>query len=170
MTTVLLVDDDAVFRGLARHMLVVADAGDLHPEAALVDVMLAGGDGVALAHELAELPWRPRVLLTSTAPARCARSKSGGSTCLRFPQIGTKLRPRRPHGRSESTWAGPSRSATERFRYLYSQVELEQLARPIAEVAHQARETHLLMDNCYRDDAVRSAAQLRDPISLRIHD
>jgi len=93
MTTVLLVDDDAVFRGLARHMLVVADAGDLHPEAALVDVMLAGGDGVALAHELAELPWRPRVLLTSTAPARCARSKSGGSTCLRFPQIGTKLRP-----------------------------------------------------------------------------
>ena len=27
---------------------------------------------------------------------------------------------------------------------------------------HEARETHLLMNNCYRDYAVRNAAELRD--------
>ena len=69
------------------------------------------------------------------------------------------------HGRSESTWKGPSRSAAERFRYLYSQQELEELARPIADVVDQARETHLLMNNCYRDYAVRNAADLRDLVA-----
>jgi len=66
------------------------------------------------------------------------------------------------HGRSEETWKGTSRSAAERFRYLYSEQELEELARPIAELVPEARETHLLMNNCYRDYSVRNAAQLRD--------
>ncbi len=66
------------------------------------------------------------------------------------------------HGRSDSTWAGTSRSAAERFRYLYSQQELADLARPIADLAREAGETHLLMNNCYRDFGVRNAAQLRD--------
>jgi len=69
------------------------------------------------------------------------------------------------HGRSDSTWAGTSRSAAERFRYLYSKRELEQLGRPIAELAQHARETHLLMNNCYRDYAVRNAAQLREVLA-----
>jgi uncharacterized protein YecE (DUF72 family) len=69
------------------------------------------------------------------------------------------------HGRSDATWTDTSRSAAERFRYLYSQQELRELAKPIAEVAHEARETHLLMNNCYRDYAVRNAAQLRDLIA-----
>jgi uncharacterized protein YecE (DUF72 family) len=66
------------------------------------------------------------------------------------------------HGRSDATWNDTSRSAAERFRYLYSKQELEELAPPIAEHASQARETHLLMNNCYRDYAVRNADQLRD--------
>jgi uncharacterized protein YecE (DUF72 family) len=66
------------------------------------------------------------------------------------------------HGRSDSTWAGTARSAAERFRYLYSAQELAELARPIADVAREASETHLLMNNCYRDYGVRNAAQLRD--------
>ena len=66
------------------------------------------------------------------------------------------------HGRSDSKWADTSGSAAERFRYLYSDEELEQLARPIAELAPEARETHLLMNNCYRDYAVRNADELRD--------
>ena len=75
-------DDDTVFRGLARRMIVAAGlevvaeastvaaalavAGRIRPAAALVDVGLPDGDGVALARELAALPWRPRVVLTST--------------------------------------------------------------------------------------------------------
>lgn len=74
----------------------------------------------------------------------------------------------RLHGRSESTWAGSSRSAAERFRYLYSQSELEQLAQPIARAAHEASESHVLLNNCYRDYAVRNAAQLRDLIARDI--
>jgi uncharacterized protein YecE (DUF72 family) len=69
------------------------------------------------------------------------------------------------HGRSDSTWSDTSRSAAERFRYLYSTQELQELARPIAEVAQEAKETHLLMNNCYRDYAVRNAAELRDLIA-----
>jgi DNA-binding NarL/FixJ family response regulator len=82
--SVLVVDDDAVFRGLARRMLVagglvvvgeaetvasaMAAAIELRPNAALVDVGLPDGDGITLACELAALPWRPRIVLTSTDP------------------------------------------------------------------------------------------------------
>ena len=80
--SVLVVDDDPAFRGLARRMLtatglgVVGEAGtvaaataaalDLRPDAVLVDIGLPDGDGIALARELAGLPWRPRIVLTST--------------------------------------------------------------------------------------------------------
>ena len=66
------------------------------------------------------------------------------------------------HGRSDSTWKDTSRSAAERFRYLYSEDELQELVPSLVETASQARETHLLMNNCYRDYAVRNAAELRD--------
>jgi DNA-binding NarL/FixJ family response regulator len=79
--SVLVVDDDAEFRKLAGRLLaasglaVVGEAGSvaealsaavrLEPAAVLVDVELPDGDGVTLARELAALPWRPRVVLTS---------------------------------------------------------------------------------------------------------
>ena len=66
------------------------------------------------------------------------------------------------HGRSDSTWKDTSGSAAERFRYLYSAQELKELVPSIAEHAAEARESHLLMNNCYRDYSVRNAAQLRD--------
>ena len=80
--SVLVVDDDARFRGLAARMLtadrlaVVGQAGTvaeahqlvaaLRPDAVLIDVGLPDGDGVALARRLAALPWRPRIVLTSS--------------------------------------------------------------------------------------------------------
>ncbi len=66
------------------------------------------------------------------------------------------------HGRSDSTWHDTSRSAAQRFRYLYSRSELEELIQPLGELAAQAQETHLLMNNCYRDYSVRNASELRD--------
>ena len=66
------------------------------------------------------------------------------------------------HGRSDETWSGTSRSAAERFRYDYSEDELKELADQAYDLTQQARETHLLMNNCYRDYAVRNAADLRD--------
>jgi DNA-binding NarL/FixJ family response regulator len=82
--SVLVVDDDSLFRGLARRMLVgagllvigeaatvaaaIAAAGELRPDAALVDIDLPDGDGVSLAHVLSALPWGPSIVLTSTDP------------------------------------------------------------------------------------------------------
>jgi DNA-binding NarL/FixJ family response regulator len=79
--SVLVVDDDADFRELAGRLLaasgltVVGEADsveaartaavDLKPSAALVDVELPDGDGLALVRELAVLPWRPSLVLTS---------------------------------------------------------------------------------------------------------
>ncbi|HEY2769697.1 MAG TPA: DUF72 domain-containing protein [Solirubrobacteraceae bacterium] len=66
------------------------------------------------------------------------------------------------HGRSDETWSDTSRTAAERFRYRYSEDELKELADQVYDLTQQARETHLLMNNCYRDYSVRGAAELRD--------
>jgi DNA-binding NarL/FixJ family response regulator len=79
--SVLVVDDDPEFRELAGRLLaasglvVVGEADSvaaareaaarLEPSAVLLDVELPDGDGITLARELAALPWRPRVVLTS---------------------------------------------------------------------------------------------------------
>jgi DNA-binding NarL/FixJ family response regulator len=79
--SVLVVDDDPEFRALAGRVLAakglmvigeadsvsaaLAAAGHQKPSAVLVDAELPDGDGIALARELAALPWRPRIVLTS---------------------------------------------------------------------------------------------------------
>jgi CheY-like chemotaxis protein len=98
--SVLVIDDDAVFRGLARRIL--ADCGltvageaenaaagraataKLKPKAALVDIMLPDGDGVALARELSALPWRPRVVLTSSSADAAGREEINRSGAVAF--------------------------------------------------------------------------------------
>jgi uncharacterized protein YecE (DUF72 family) len=64
------------------------------------------------------------------------------------------------HGRDRKVWAKKNVSASERFRYLYSEDELKEWVPRIQEVAEQTRETHVLMNNCYRDHAVNNARQL----------
>jgi DNA-binding NarL/FixJ family response regulator len=80
--SVLVVDDDPAFRRLAARVLAAFDLGvvgeaasvaaalaaaaALQPGGVLVDVGLPDGDGIALAAQLVALPWRPRVVLTST--------------------------------------------------------------------------------------------------------
>jgi uncharacterized protein YecE (DUF72 family) len=66
------------------------------------------------------------------------------------------------HGRDPEVWAKKNVSASERFRYEYSESELREWVPRIKEVSGQARETHVLMNNCYRDYAVNSARQLGD--------
>jgi DNA-binding NarL/FixJ family response regulator len=99
MMSVLVVDDDPAFRELARRVLTatglsvvgeadsvataIAAAKDLQPDALLVDVGLPDGDGIALARELTDLPWRPRVVLTSidadaASPQEVRRSGANG--------------------------------------------------------------------------------------------
>jgi DNA-binding NarL/FixJ family response regulator len=99
-TSVLIVDDDAVFRGLARRvlaaagLLVIGDAESvssaltaahaLEPDAVLVDVRLPDGDGIALAGQLARLEWKPRVVLTSVDAAAADADEVRASRATAF--------------------------------------------------------------------------------------
>jgi uncharacterized protein YecE (DUF72 family) len=64
------------------------------------------------------------------------------------------------HGRNTTAWQSKSETASERFRYDYAKEELEEWVPKIESLATQARETHVLMNNCYQDFAVRSARDL----------
>ena len=64
------------------------------------------------------------------------------------------------HGRNAENWKKKGITAAERFDYRYSKQELLDWVPRIREVAKQAREVHLLMNNCYGDKAVNNAAEL----------
>jgi DNA-binding NarL/FixJ family response regulator len=99
-TRVLIVDDDARFRALARALLeasgytVADEAADgeqaldaarrLRPDAALVDVQLPDTNGLALARQLAERDPRLRIVLTSTDPTLVAPAALAESGALAF--------------------------------------------------------------------------------------
>ena len=98
--SVLVIDDDAAFRELAVQILegmgltVVGEAdtleagalaaGTLRPQAALVDVALPDGSGVTLARDLAALPWRPRIVLTSSDPAALTEAVARSAGAVAF--------------------------------------------------------------------------------------
>ncbi len=65
------------------------------------------------------------------------------------------------HGRDPNAWTTKSETAAERFRYEYKEPELGEWVPRIKDLSQQARETHVLMNNCYRDYAVNNARQLR---------
>ena len=67
------------------------------------------------------------------------------------------------HGRNTATWEDPEiQTAAERFRYRYTRDELRGWVPRIHELAASAREVHLLMNNCWRDDAAVNAADLAE--------
>jgi CheY-like chemotaxis protein len=82
VSSVLIVDDDQEFLALAARILsgfgiavierapdaatAIRLARETRPEGALVDVNLPDRDGIDLAYELAALPWKPAVVVTSS--------------------------------------------------------------------------------------------------------
>jgi CheY-like chemotaxis protein len=97
----LIVDDDPDFLGLTARILVelgvdpvwtAADAtealevvGEARPDVVLVDVWLPDRHGIDLAYELSELPWGPRVVLTSSdSDAVLALDRGDGRSNLPF--------------------------------------------------------------------------------------
>ena len=64
------------------------------------------------------------------------------------------------HGRRSDTWGKRNVSVHDKFGYDYSDKELSEWQPRIAELASEAREVHVLMNNCYRDYAVKSARSM----------
>jgi uncharacterized protein YecE (DUF72 family) len=64
------------------------------------------------------------------------------------------------HGRRAATWEAKGIATVERFRYLYDKGELEEWAPRIEKLAKQARETHVLMNNCYANYGSTNAREM----------
>jgi uncharacterized protein YecE (DUF72 family) len=64
------------------------------------------------------------------------------------------------HGRRTATWEAKGIPTVERFRYLYDRGELEDWAPRIADLARQARDTHVLMNNCYANYGATNAREI----------
>jgi uncharacterized protein YecE (DUF72 family) len=64
------------------------------------------------------------------------------------------------HGRDREAWT--KRTVVERFRYRYSVKELREWVPRVRSLAERADQVHVLMNNCYADDAVVAARQLAE--------
>jgi CheY-like chemotaxis protein len=97
----LIVDDDPGFLGLTARILAdlgvepiwtattatqaLAAVQESRPDMMLVDVGLPDRLGIDLAYELSELPWQPRILLTSSdSEAMLAHHRRDGRPDLPF--------------------------------------------------------------------------------------
>ncbi len=64
------------------------------------------------------------------------------------------------HGRRTETWEARGIPTVERFRYLYDRTELEEWAPRIREAAGQAKQIHVLMNNCYANYGATNAREI----------
>jgi uncharacterized protein YecE (DUF72 family) len=64
------------------------------------------------------------------------------------------------HGRRAETWEARGIETVERFRYLYTPDELGEWVDRIREAAEEAREVHVLMNNCYANYGSTNAREL----------
>jgi uncharacterized protein YecE (DUF72 family) len=72
----------------------------------------------------------------------------------------------RLHGRNAETWMGRSKTAAERFDYLYDEGELIEWVPRIRDLAQDSREVHVLFNNCHRDYSVRNARQIGEMLGV----
>jgi uncharacterized protein YecE (DUF72 family) len=68
----------------------------------------------------------------------------------------------RLHGHS-AAWE--SKDIQQRFRYRYSDEELARWADNVQRLSEDAAETHVVFNNCYRDDAHVNAQQLAERLA-----
>jgi uncharacterized protein YecE (DUF72 family) len=66
------------------------------------------------------------------------------------------------HGRRAETWEAQNIKTVERFRYLYDEDELEEWVPRVRDAAGQARQTHVLFNNCYANYGATNALMLAE--------
>jgi uncharacterized protein YecE (DUF72 family) len=75
----------------------------------------------------------------------------------------------RLHGRNYETWEQKGlASSADRFNYLYSEAELDDLAASIQDLAVKTRQVHVVFNNNFTNYAQRNAQQLRELMKLTV--
>ncbi|HSL32353.1 MAG TPA: DUF72 domain-containing protein [Candidatus Limnocylindrales bacterium] len=64
------------------------------------------------------------------------------------------------HGRNAENWEKKGITPAERFRYLYSKDELSEWVPRIDEAAREAKEVHLMFNNCYANYGTTNAREI----------
>jgi uncharacterized protein YecE (DUF72 family) len=64
------------------------------------------------------------------------------------------------HGRNAETWEKRDITPAERFRYLYDEDELGDWVPAIRDTAQKAKETHVLMNNCFSNYGTTNALEI----------
>jgi uncharacterized protein YecE (DUF72 family) len=72
----------------------------------------------------------------------------------------------RLHGHNAETWMKRSKTAAERFDYLYDEDELREWTPRIRDLSNDADEVHVLFNNCHRDYSVRNARQIGEMLGV----
>ncbi len=72
------------------------------------------------------------------------------------------------HGRRVETWEASGIPVGERFRYLYSEAEMREWVPRIREAAEEARELHILMNNCYANYGSTNARELASMLTAEL--
>jgi len=87
------------------------------------------------------------------------------SSCPPVAAVTSDIAMVRLHGRNKDTWEKKGISAAERFNWYYKREELDEWVPRIREMAAEAREAHLMINTCYRDQSVVNARLLREELS-----
>jgi uncharacterized protein YecE (DUF72 family) len=66
----------------------------------------------------------------------------------------------RLHGRNADTWNVKTGAASDRFKYLYSDAELQEWVPQVDELARQTQAVHVLFNNNYEDWGMRNARRM----------
>jgi len=74
------------------------------------------------------------------------------------------------HGRRADTWEAAGVPTVERYRYLYDREELAGWIPRVREASRQAREVHLLMNNCYANYGTTNAREIAAMLAESLED
>ena len=142
------------------------------PSRANADALIAARerlDGLPMAVEFRHRSWltgrmakrTPEFLADNDIPMVIVDAPSGMTSSLPATPLvtSTQLAIVRLHGRRSETWEERNDIVSERYRYLYDEGELTAWVDPVLEVSAQARETHVVFNNCYGNYAPTNAIE-----------
>ncbi len=148
------------------------------PSRANADALIAARerlDGLPIAVEFRHRSWltgrmakrTPEFLADNDIPMVIVDAPSGMRSSLPATPLVTSKRLAivRLHGRRGETWEERNEIVSERYRYLYDEGELAEWVDPVLEVSSQARETHVVFNNCYGNYAPTNAIEFSSLLS-----